>query len=169
MTTLAHPYDRRCTAAVSQTSPVPDTTTSESGDADSYTFPAGRYGRRRDPVRQRRRHWVSYTLAALVVVAGVGIAVKLYQQYSLAPYQVRVISVTNLTDTQVTVLFEVTKPAGEPALCTVQGHTRDGEQVGKVEVAVPAGAAGETTTQVTYTLVTTKRPVTAEVPGCGPA
>jgi hypothetical protein len=132
-------------------------------------FPAGRYGRRRDPAIQRRRRWISYALATLVVIAGVGIAVKLYQQYAQAPYQVRVISVTNVTETQVTVLFEVTKPAGEPALCTVLGHTRDGEQVGIAEVAVPSGDPAETITRVTYTLATTKRPVTAEVPGCGPA
>jgi hypothetical protein len=132
-------------------------------------FPPGRYGRRRDPARQRRRRLLSFVLAGLVVVGGVGIAVKLYQQYAQAPYQVRVISVTNLTDTQVTVLFEVRKPAGHKTLCTVLGHTRDGEQVGIAEVEVPAGAPDETITQVTYTLVTTERPVTAEVPGCGPA
>jgi hypothetical protein len=156
MSTLAHPYDERCAAAVTQT-PSP-----------SPVFPPGRYGRRRDPALKRRRRWVRYALATLVVVGGVGIAIKLYQQYAEAPYQVRIISVTNLTDTHVTVLFEVRKPAGEKALCTVLGHTRDGEQVGIGEVEVPGGAPDETTRQVTYTLVTTKRPVTAEVPGCGP-
>jgi hypothetical protein len=174
MTTLTHAYDERRTAAVTHTSPVPAPSpeaskASPAPEAGDAPFPAGRYGRRRDPVRQRRRRWVSYALAGLVVIAGAGIAVKLYQQYTLAPYQVRVLNVTNLTDTQVTVLFEVSKPAGQPALCTVQGHTRDGEEVGKAEVPVPAGSPDETTTQVTYTLVTTKRPVTAEVPGCGPA
>ena len=107
-------------------------------------------------------------LATLVVVAGLGIAVKLYQQYALAPYQVRIISVTDLTDTAVTVTFEVTKPPGQAALCTVLGHTRDGEEVGRADVRIPAGEADETVTKITYTLATTKRPVTAEVPGCGP-
>lgn len=132
-------------------------------------FPPGRYGRRRDPVRQRRRRWITYALAVAVVVAGVGIAVKLYRQYGQAPYQVRTISVTDLTDNAVTVTFEVRKPAGQPASCTVLGHTRDGVEVGRATVEVPAGAAGETTARVTYTLRTTGRPVTAEVPGCGPA
>jgi Domain of unknown function (DUF4307) len=117
---------------------------------------------------QRRRRWISYALSVLVMIAGVGIAYKLYQQYAQAPYQVRIISVTNLNDNQVTVLFEVTKPAGQPALCTVLGHTRDGEQVGSAEVVVPSGGPTETTSRITYTLATTKRPVTAEVPGCGP-
>jgi hypothetical protein len=111
---------------------------------------------------------MTYALAGVMVLAGVAIAIKLYRQYAQAPYQVRVISVTNLTDTAVTVTFEVTKPAGEPAACTVLGHTRDGEQVGQGEVTVPAGAPTNTTVEITYTLTTTKRPVTAEVPGCGP-
>jgi hypothetical protein len=109
-----------------------------------------------------------WTLAGIVVLAGLGIAVKLYQQYSLAPYQVRVISVTDLSDTSVTVTFEVTTPPGRPALCTVLAHTRAGEQVGRAEVEIPAGASGQTKSRITYTLATTKRPVTGEVPGCGP-
>jgi hypothetical protein len=165
MTTLAHAYDERCAAAVTQTSPLP----APSPPVGTGVWPAGRYGRRRDPVRQRRRRWISYVLATVVIVAGLGIAWKLYQQYEQAPYQVRVISVSNLTDTGFTVVFEVTKPAGAPAVCTVEGHTRDGEEVGSAEVPVPAGAPDETSTQVKYTLTTTKRPVTAEVPGCGPA
>jgi hypothetical protein len=104
----------------------------------------------------------------------VGVAVKLYRQYALAPYQVRIISVTDLTDSAVTVTFEVRRPAGEPATCTVLGHTRDGVEVGKATVDipagdVPAGNGGEIVTRVTYTLHTIGRPVTAEVPGCGPA
>ena len=156
MSTLAHPYDERCIAAVMQTS------------STAPAYPVGRYGRRRDPGYQRRRRWLTYALAGIMIVAGVGIALKLYRQYDQAPYQVRVISVTNLTDTGVTVTFEVQKPAGTAAVCTVLGHTRDGEQVGAGEVTVPAGGPGDTTEQVTYTLTTTKRPVTAEVPGCGP-
>ncbi len=132
-------------------------------------FPPGRYGHRRDPARQRRRRWMTYLFAAIMVAAGVGISVMLYRQYAQAPYQVRVISVTDLTDTAVTVTFEVTKPAGQPAICTVLGHTRDGEQDGLGEVDVPAGAPSETVTRLTYTLITTKRPVTAELPGCGPS
>lgn len=131
-------------------------------------FPPGRYGRRRQPRSQVRR-WLPYALAALVLLAGTAIAVKLYRQYALAPYQVRVLTVTNIEEQQVTVTFEVRKPAGEPALCTVRARSREGEEVGRAEVRVPGGAADETTSRVTYTLQTTKRPVTGEVPGCGPA
>jgi hypothetical protein len=129
-------------------------------------FPPGRYGRRRDPARQHRRRWVAWLLAALVTAGGVAIAIKLFDQYAQAPYQVRVITVTNLTDTEVTVTFEVSKPAGRSATCTVLAHTRDGQQVGQATVDIPASAPERS--QHTYTLRTTQRPVTGEVPGCGP-
>jgi hypothetical protein len=133
------------------------------------TFPPGRYGHRRDPARQRRRRYLTYVVAVIVAAAGVSIAVKLYRQYALAPYQVQVINVSDLTDRSVTVTFEVTKPAGQPAVCTVVAHTRDGLEVGQAQVDVPAGSPDQTVARVTYTLPTTARPVTGEVPGCGPA
>jgi Domain of unknown function (DUF4307) len=136
--------------------------------APAPQFPPGRYGRRRQ-ARSAARRWWTYALAAFVVVAGTGIAVKLYRQYALAPYQVTVLSVTDIGDHQVTVTFEVRKPAGESALCTVRARNRAGAEVGRAEVQVPAGAAEETRSRVTYTLRTTERPVTGEVPGCGPA
>jgi hypothetical protein len=111
---------------------------------------------------------MTYAVGALVLVAGVLIAVKLYRQYAQAPYQVNIVSVTDLTDHAVTVTFDVTTPPGGGAACTVVAHTREGEQVGLAEINVPPGPAGQTTTQVTYTLATTKRPITGEVPGCGP-
>ena len=131
-------------------------------------FPPGRYGRRRDPAYHRRRRWLTFVLAGLVIVAGVLIAVKLYRQYAKAPYQVTIIEVSDLSDNRVTVTFDVTTPPGAGASCTVQAHTRDGEQVGHVVISVPPGTPGQTVSRVTYTLVTTKRPVTGEVPGCGP-
>jgi len=130
------------------------------------TFPPGRYGRRRDP---HRRRWLAWVLAIVVAAAGLGVAVKLYSQYADAPYQVRIVRVTDLSDDRVTVTFEVRLPAGASAKCTVLAHTRDGEEVGRAEVTVPPAVPGQRTAVVTYTLATSKRPVTGEVPGCGPA
>src|SRR5258705_11560537 len=132
-------------------------------------FPPGRYGRRRDPGYRQRRRWLMYLAATLVVLGGVAIAIKLYHQYAQAPYQVTVVNVANVSDTGVTVTFDVTTPPGQGATCTVQGHTRDGELVGEAIVDVPPGDPDQTTSRVTYALVTTKKPVTGEVPGCGPA
>jgi len=132
----------------------------------AVSFPPGRYGRRRDP---HRRRWLAWAIGVVVAAAGLGIAVKLYSQYADAPYQVRVVRVTDLSDHRVTVTFEVRLPTGAAAKCTVLAHTRDGEEVGRAEVTVPPAAPGQRTAVMTYTLETSKRPVTGEVPGCGPA
>jgi hypothetical protein len=132
-------------------------------------FPAGRYGRRRDPVRVRRRRWLTIAVGSLVLAAGVAIAVKLYAQYAHPPYEVTNLDVIDLTDQGVTVSFDVRVPAGEGATCTVEGHTRNGVSVGQVDVDVPPAGPGATTIHVTYHLATSARPVTGEVPGCGPS
>ena len=109
-----------------------------------------------------------YLAAALVIAAGVAIAVKLYRQYALAPYQVTIVNVRDISDHGVTVTFDVTTPAGQGATCTVRGHTREGELVGEAVVDVPPAGSDQSSVRVTYSLVTTNRPVTGEVPGCGP-
>ena len=131
-------------------------------------FPPGRYGRRRDPAYQRRRQWITYVLAAAVIVATVAMAVKLYRQYYNPAYDVTIVSVTGLSDTEVTVTFDVAVPPGEGATCTVRAHTRDGERVGEATIIVPPAPPGQSRSRTTYTLTTTKRPMTGEVPGCGP-
>jgi hypothetical protein len=103
-----------------------------------------------------------------VALIGLVIAVKLYAQYTSPPYEVMNLNVTDLRDNGVTVSFDVRVPAGEGASCTVEGHTRDGALVGQKEIDVPPGSAGQTILHVTYSLATTARPVTGEVPGCGP-
>jgi hypothetical protein len=127
-------------------------------------FPPGRYGRRRDPAHQRRARVLGIVVAGLVVAGAVAAGVKVYRQYLRAPYQVGTVTVNGITDTGVTVTFEVRKPADAAASCTVRALAGGGAEVGRARVDVPAG-----TTRITYTLVATKRPVTAEVPGCGPA
>jgi uncharacterized protein DUF4307 len=105
----------------------------------------------------------------LVAVLGLVVTIKLYRQYALAPYQVTVSQIGPVTDHSVTITFSVRKPAGRPASCTVRARARDGREVGRTEVAVPAGSPDQTTASVTVTLTTSARPIVAEVPGCGPA
>jgi hypothetical protein len=131
-------------------------------------FPPGRYGRRRDPVRQRRRRLIAGLLAVVVGAAGVAIAIKLYNQYVAAPYRVSSVTTTAVTDTSVTVTFEVTLPAGSGASCTVIAETRTGEQVGGAEIPVPPAPDGQNATHVTYKLTTSERAFAGTVPGCGP-
>jgi len=104
-----------------------------------------------------------------VLVAGLGIAVRLNQLYGTPEYRGVVRSYSNVTDSEITVTFDVYKPPGEPAVCTVRARAVDGAEVGRAEVRVPAGDADTDHVRVTYTLQTERRPVTGEVPGCGPA
>jgi hypothetical protein len=135
---------------------------------EAPVFPPGRYGHRRDPAAQRRRRVVGIVLAAVTVLVGVGIAAKLYQQYAASPYQVSLVTTTELSDSSFTVHFTVGTPAGQGARCTVVGHTRDGHEVGRADVDVPPKGPTDTSVDVTYTLATTARAVIGEVQGCGP-
>jgi hypothetical protein len=112
---------------------------------------------------------VTWGLAAIVVVAGAAIAIKLFNQYDQAPYQVSNVATTAVTDTSVTVAFDVTLPAGSGASCTVVAATRNGQEVGTAEITVPPAPAGQQSTHVTYTLKTSQRAFGGQVPGCGPS
>ncbi len=136
--------------------------------ATTPVFPPGRYGRRRDPVRRRRRRLATGLVALVVGLAGVAIAVKLYTQYNEVPYEVSDVQTTAITDTSVTVSFTLTLPAGSGASCTVIAQTHDGAQIATEEFAVTGAADGGTTVQVTHTLTTSKRAFAGSVPGCGP-
>jgi hypothetical protein len=69
---------------------------------------------------------------------------------------------SNVTDTSITVKFNVTKSDGAPATCTVQAIAYDNSQVGEAQVSVPAGKS----VTVTYKLATSGRPYVAQVPSC---
>lgn len=126
-------------------------------------FPPGRYGHRREP--RRRRPWLVALLLVLVVAAGAVLALRLYRQYGDPTYDAQVVRYTDITDTQVVVEFRVTVPAGGEAICVVRARSRDGAEVGKVEVRVDA-APGETRPVTKYRLVTTARPINGEVVRC---
>ncbi|MGH3648617.1 MAG: DUF4307 domain-containing protein [Micromonosporaceae bacterium] len=130
------------------------------------TFPAGRYGRRRQPRPARR--WVAVLLATLVIIAGLAISLQLYRQYGDPTYQPKVLTFT-IGDGEVTIRFQVYKPGGQPATCIVRARAANGEEVGRAEVAIPAGSPDSDSVTVTYTLATSREPVTGEVVGCAPA
>jgi hypothetical protein len=147
---------RRDALTVTQTStskPTPDT---------PGMFPPDRYGRRRQT--RHRSRW----MMTVLIIAGVAImsliAVKLYLEYGNDEFTPTVISDKTVTDTSMTVKFQVAKPDGAPATCTVEAFAYDNTQVGTAQVAVPAG----TNVTVTYTLATTSRPYVAEIPACQP-
>jgi hypothetical protein len=130
-------------------------------------YPAGRYGRRRDPVRRGRVRAVSVVVTALIVAGGGLLAVKLYRQYVQPPFAVDNVVVGTPADTSITVSFDVRRPGG-PASCTVVALAHDASRLATVDIAVPAPPAGQTDTHVNYTIQTPTRPFTASVQGCGP-
>jgi hypothetical protein len=126
-------------------------------------FPPGRYGRRRAPRRQRR--WVVALLVAAVVAAGVGLAVRLYQQYGDPSYNAQVTSYSGISETGIDLEFRVNVPESGKAVCVLRARSRDGAEVGKAEVPV-AAAPGETRPLTRYRLATSARPVIGEVVRC---
>lgn len=125
-------------------------------------YPPGRYGRRREP--RPRRTWLVALVATAAVVAGLLVAVKLFQQYGPQEYEPQVQRFYAISDDGITVEFVVRKDAAKEATCRVRARSASGEEVGLAEVDVPPGAEA----LVTYHLLTSDRPVTVEVPACGP-
>jgi hypothetical protein len=110
---------------------------------------------------------VALLLVAVMAASGL-LALRLYRQYGDPNYDAQVITYTDITDTQVVVVFRVTLPEGGSADCRVRARSRDGVEVGQAEVRVDA-APGEKQTTVTHRLTTTGRPLLGEVLRCRPA
>lgn len=129
-------------------------------------FPPGRYGRRRQ--RRTTPRWLVALLTVVVALAGLAVSVQLYRQYGAPPYQPKVLTF-HIGEGDVTIRFQVYKPSGKPATCIVRARAANGEEVGRAEVDIPAGKPDADSVTVTYTLATSRKPVTGEVVGCAAA
>lgn len=126
--------------------------------------PEARYGRGR--LSRRSRRYAALGLGALVVAAGIIVAVIGYQRIatsdvtgSLAGYQI-------IDGETVSVTISVTRSdPSRPVDCIVRVRTKDGSETGRREVLVPP--SDQRTVQVTTTLKSSKPPVMADVYGCG--
>jgi Domain of unknown function (DUF4307) len=123
-------------------------------------FPPGRYGRRRGPRRVRR--WLPAVLVALLLVGVFALVERLYGRYGNPPYQPRVVTTEQITDTSVTVTLSVRKRDSGPAVCPIQAKDHSGAEVGYAEV--PVGTGG--TVSVRYTLATKGRAYAVDALGC---
>jgi hypothetical protein len=103
-----------------------------------------------------------------VVAVGLLLSWQLYRTYAADRITSQVTRYSIVSDSMVTISFEVRKGGGEPATCIVRARSRDGQEVGRAEVEVPAGAKDQRSVAVTYTLATSKRAVAPEVYGCAP-
>ena len=126
-------------------------------------FPPGRYGRRREPAQPRRR-WLIAIVAVVVVAAALGISIKMFQQYGQPEYAPQVRRYFNVTDSGVSIEFEVHKPADKVGTCVVRARSKTGEEVGLANVDAPLGDP----VVVTYRLSTSARAFAIDVPRCDP-
>jgi hypothetical protein len=103
------------------------------------------------------------------VAIGLLLSLQLYRNYAADRITTQVVRFSIVSESQVTITFNVVKDGGQAATCIVRARSRDGREVGRAEVPVPAGAKGQKSVAVTYTLATSKRAVAPEVYGCAPA
>lgn len=131
-------------------------------DPATPTFPDGRYGRRREP--NRRRPAVTAALTIGVVLAGLVAAWRLSELYGQNEVSERLLGFDDSVSGQVTVEFEVYKPAGEGATCAVRSRDMAGAEIGYAEVEIPADDA--THVVMSYPLAVEGVPNTGEVLRC---
>jgi uncharacterized protein DUF4307 len=130
---------------------------------DMIERPAARYGRQR--LSRRSRRWIAIGLTALVLAAGVVIAVLASQRFGtdvkgeLGGYRI-------VDDETVSVTISVTRDdPSRPVVCIVRARSIDGSETGRREVLVPPST--QATMQVTTIVKATRPPVVGDVYGCG--
>ena len=98
-------------------------------------------------------------LAAAALVAVVG-----YRNLGSPPIEGRQTAFRVVDEGRVEVTFQVVREQPErAAVCIVRARSRDGDETGRKEVYVPAGARSVTASTV---IQASRRPVTGEVFGC---
>ena len=126
--------------------------------------PAARYGRQRLPRRTRR--WIVVSLAVLVLVAGVIVAIVASQRLGTGDVKGELGAYQLIDDETVEVTVSVTRSdPSRPVVCIVRARSIDGSETGRREVLVPPSS--QATVQVTTIVKTTKPPVVGDVYGCG--
>ncbi|SRR5690349_21199193 len=125
--------------------------------------PTARYGRQRLPRRQRRL--IAGVLTALVLVAGVTVAVIASGRFS-SPVEGELGGYRLVDDETVDVTISVTREdPSQPVVCILRVRAMDGSETGRREVLVPPST--QQTVQVTAAVKSNKPPVVGDVYGCG--
>ena len=112
----------------------------------------------------RRRPAVTVELTVAVVAAGLFASWRLSELYGQNEVSERLLGFDDSVPGQVTVQFEVYKPAGEGAMCAVRSRDLAGAEIGYAEVEIPADDA--THVETAYTLAVEGQPNTGEVLRC---
>jgi len=114
------------------------------------------------PARRR----LGIVLGALVVLAGVVIALVAYQRFENVDVEGKAAAFDILDDHTVVVTISVTrKDPSQPVVCIARTRSKDGVETGRREVLVPPSESK--TVQVKTTVNSFKRAFVGDVYGCG--
>lgn len=126
--------------------------------------PEARYGRSR--LSRVPRRWVIVTLGALVVVAGLVIAVIGYHRFGTSDVKGTTAGYRVIDDQTASITISVTRSdPSRPVDCIVRVRSKDGSETGRRELLVPPSDAA--TVQVATTVKSFEPPVVADIYGCG--
>jgi Domain of unknown function (DUF4307) len=126
--------------------------------------PEARYGRTR--LSRVSRRWVVIALGALVIVAGLVIAVVGYQRLGTSDVKGSLAAYRVIDHETASITISVTRSnPSRPVDCIVRVKSQDGSETGRRELLVPPSTS--TTVQVTTTVKSSQPPVMADIYGCG--
>ena len=126
--------------------------------------PAARYGRQR--LSRRSRRWLAIGLTALVLLAGVVVAIVASQRLGSGDVQGELGGYQLVDDETLSVTIKVTRAdPSRPVVCIVRARSIDGSETGRREVLVPPSS--QDTVTVTTIVKSTRPPVVGDVYGCG--
>ena len=126
--------------------------------------PAARYGRQH--LSRRSRRWWAIGLTALVLLAGVVIAIVASHRLGGGDVQGELGGYQVVDDETLSVTIKVTRAdPSRPVVCIVRARSIDGSETGRREVLIPPSS--QATVNVTTTVKSTRPPVVGDVYGCG--
>jgi hypothetical protein len=126
--------------------------------------PAARYGRQR--MSRRSRRWWAIGLTAVVLVAGVVIAIVASQRLGSGDVQGELSGYQLVDGETLSVTIKVTREdPSRPVVCIVRARSVDGSETGRREVLVPPSS--QDTVNITTTVKSTRPPAVGDVYGCG--
>jgi uncharacterized protein (DUF58 family) len=126
--------------------------------------PAARYGRQR--MSRRSRRWWAIALTAVVLVAGVVIAIVASQRLGSGDVQGELSGYQLVDGETLSVTIKVTREdPSRPVVCIVRARSVDGSETGRREVLVPPSS--QDTVNITTTVKSTRPPAVGDVYGCG--
>jgi hypothetical protein len=115
---------------------------------------------------RRSRRWWAIGLTAVVLVAGVVIAIVASQRLGSGDVQGELGGYQLVDGETLSVTIKVTrKDPSRPVVCIVRARSVDGSETGRREVLVPPSS--QDTVNITTTVKSTRPPAVGDVYGCG--